>query len=302
MHPYRILLGVALALCLIAIGIGALSGDEEKAAPAPAAPALAQLPRGGRSILPENRVVVYYGAPGDSKLGILGIGSPTSAAIKLQRQTREYEGEGLPPAIPAMELITVIVTAAPGERNLHRHRQDDAMIKRYLEAARKSKSLLILDIQPGRADFLTEAKALEKYLLEPDVSLALDPEWRMGPDEIPGRVIGSVEASEVNAVSKWLSDLVVANKLPDKLFLIHQFTDGMVLNRQALVKRPGLDMVLNADGFGTPELKRATYERLSKGRKGIPMGFKLFFEEDTDLMSPQDVLALTPVPAVVMYE
>ena len=31
-------------------------------------------------------------------------------------------------------------------------------------------------------------------------------------------------------------------------------------------------------------------------------GFKLFFREDTGLMSPRDVLALEPAPDVVVFE
>ncbi len=61
------------------------------------------------------------------------------------------------------------------------------MIRRYLKAARKAKALLILDIQPGRSDFFTETKRLRKWLKEPDVGLALDPEWRMGPARSPAR-------------------------------------------------------------------------------------------------------------------
>ena len=45
----------------------------------------------------------------------------------------------------------------------------------------------ILDVQPGRSDFMTEARRLEPWLRQPDVSLALDPEWNMGPRGVPGR-------------------------------------------------------------------------------------------------------------------
>ena len=106
------------------------------------------------------------------------------------------------------------------------------MIRRYLKAARKAKALLILDIQPGRSDFFTETKRLRKWLKEPDVWLALDPEWRMGPDEVPGKVIGSVTAQEVNVTTDWLNKLTKREKLPQKLLLIHQFTDDMVPEKE----------------------------------------------------------------------
>jgi hypothetical protein len=47
--------------------------------------------------------------------------------------------------------------------------------------------LLVLDIQPGRSDFFTETIRLERWLREPDVGLAIDPEWRVTSSEVPGR-------------------------------------------------------------------------------------------------------------------
>ena len=258
-------------------------------------------PRGGRRLLPDRRVVAFYGAPQDDELGALGIGTPASAARRLERQAKAYAQPDRP-VLPAMELIAVTAAAHPGEGERYNTRQDDAVIERYLRAARKAKALLVLDIQPGRSDFFTEATRLERWLAEPDVGLALDPEWRMGPGEVPGQVIGSVEAREVNAVSEWLSQLVVRNKLPQKLLLIHQFTNDMVDDTQ-LQERPGLAMVLNADGFGTQELKRVKYRAFtSSPRRFFGEGFKLFYREDTKLMTPRQVLRLKPPPDVVVYE
>ena len=50
----------------------------------------------------------------------------------------------------------------------------------------------------------------------------------MGPDQVPGQVIGRVGAREVNATTAWLDQLVTKHDLPQKLLLIHQFTDDMV--------------------------------------------------------------------------
>ena len=41
--------------------------------------------------------------------------------------------------------------------------------------------LLILDLQPGRASFLHQTKVLHHFLLDPSVSIALDPEWKLAP-------------------------------------------------------------------------------------------------------------------------
>ena len=112
--------------------------------------------------------------------------------------------------LPALELIAVIANADAGQDGMYRARQPDAVIRRYLRAARRAKALLLLDIQPGRSDFFTEATRLEKWLSEPDVGLALDPEWRVGPGEVPGQVIGSVDSREVNATTAWLDELTRA--------------------------------------------------------------------------------------------
>ena len=217
---------VALAVLLVASSWSAallLRGGGGRGSRAPRAAARGgrdkpvELPRGGRRLLPDRRIVAFYGAPQDDELGELGIGSPASAARRLERQAQALRAARSRPVLPAMELIAVTAAAHPGEGGRYNTRQDDAVIERYLRAARKAKALLVLDIQPGRSDFFTEATRLERWLAEPDVGLALDPEWRMGPGEVPGKVIGSVEAREVNAVSEWLAQIVERNKLPQKL-------------------------------------------------------------------------------------
>jgi hypothetical protein len=295
----------ALALIAIALAAGAFSGGGEK--PSARAEELArpprsprELPGGGRSILPGHRVVAYYGAPQSPELGTLGIGTPDEAAERLSRQARAYASPRQP-ILPALELITVIANADPGEDGAYRARQTDAVIRRYLRAARRHRMLLLLDIQPGRSDFFTETTRLERWLREPDVGLALDPEWRVVAPQVPGRVIGRVDAREVNATSAWLAQLVARHDLPQKLFVVHQFTDDMVDHTQ-LKLRAGLAMVLNADGFGTQPVKIAKFRAFTRAAKPFHQGLKLFYEEDVGLMTPARVLRLRPAPDVVVYE
>ncbi len=286
------------------LGLAALSGgaqnggrDTEAAAPLP------QLPRGGRSIFPESRVVGFYGAPQDEELGVLGIGSPASVARRLERQARPYaEGPAARPTLPAFELIAVIANASAGDDGRYRTRQEPDTIRRYLAAARRARALLVLDIQPGRADFLEELRALEGYLAEPEVSVALDPEWHMGEGEVPGETIGSMTADEVNAISARLSEIVRRGRLPEKLLVVHQFTKDMVENRERLRRYPGVELVLNVDGFGDRTLKVDKYDEFVRGRDPARHGFKLFYREDTGLMAPRDVLSLRPQPEFVVYE
>ena len=299
---------LGVLLLIVAGGVALLTGGgdgkpvkQQASAKQAAAPKLAELPRGGRQLLPDRRIVAYYGAPQDDELGALGIGTPAHAARRLERQAKPYATPRRP-VLPAMELIAVTAAAHPGEGERYNTRQDPSIISRYLRAARRAKALLILDIQPGRSDFFTETTRLKRWLKEPDVGLALDPEWRMDPGQVPGQVIGHVDAREVNAVSAWLSKLAVRRKLPQKLFLIHQFTNDMVDDTQ-LQPRPGLAMVLNADGFGGQAIKKAKYRAFTRSPRDLFFeGFKLFYHEDSDLMSPRQVLRLRPPPDVVIYE
>ena len=82
-------------------------------------------------------------------------------------------------------------------------------------------------------------------------------------------MIGSVGAREVNATTAWLDQLVTRYKLPQKLLLIHQFTDDMVPEAQ-LKERKGLAYVLNVDGFGTQALKIAKYKSFAAQARAVP--------------------------------
>lgn len=300
----RIALGVIVGFLVLFIWAvssigGDSSGDETKGPP--------ELPRGGRVLFPHNRIVAYYGAPQNEELGVLGIGTPEQATRKLLARARTYNRPGRP-ALPALELIAVIAHAAPGKDGLHRERQTAAVINRYLQVARRAKALLILDIQPGQANFLDEARALEPYLRQPDVALALDPEWSMPPGVVPGQEIGSTDAETVNQVAEYLARLVRTYDLPQKLLLVHQFTEAMVTEDEKIVTPRQVALVSNIDGFGTPEVKIGVYKQLTTALKapgieaGDHIGVKLFFKEDERLLSPQGVLALKPQPDVVVYE
>lgn len=292
--------GVGFAVSALTGGDGAVRSQagqdgSSRAAPPP------ELPRGGRRLLPDFRIVAYYGAPQSRELGALGIGSPERATRRLVRQARPYARKSRP-VMPALELIAVIANAHPGRDGLYRRRQTNKVIRRYLRAARRHKALLVLDVQPGRADFFTEVTRLRRWLDEPDVGLALDPEWRVGPGEVPGQLIGSVSAREVNAVSAWLAQRVQRKRLPEKLFLIHKFTDGMIRDSFRLKPRRGLAMVVNVDGFGTQVVKAAKYRTFVRGAPKFQRGLKLFYKEDSGLMKPWQVMRLSPRPDVIVYE
>ncbi len=294
--------GVAGVVVLLLVAGGLLlgaggDGDEPEASPEKRS----ELPRGGRTILPDSRVVAFYGAPQDRELGILGIGSPARAARRLERQARPYGQRGRP-VLPAFELIAAIVTSEAGDGGDHSIRQEPATIRRYLRAARAHRMLMLLDIQPGYAPFLQEAEALEQFLKEPDVSLALDPEWSMDPPQLPGQEIGSTDAAAINEVSRYLSGIVRKYDLPQKLLVVHRFTGDMIEAEHDLERHPGVALVVNVDGFGDRPNKISKYNEFTDDLQRRFNGFKLFYEEDVNLMKPKQVLRLSPQPDLVVYE
>jgi hypothetical protein len=287
---------VVIAIAVLATG-SSDSPQGTKAAAASDEPP--QLPRGGRVIFPGHRVVAFYGAPQDRELGVLGIGTPAHAARKLERQARAYGS-----VLPAFELIATVASGSPGTDNRYSQRLPRRTIDRYLKAARAAKALLILDIQPGHVGFMDEVRALRPYLEQPDVSIALDPEWKVPEGQVPGRVIGSADATEVNQVSAYLSEIVRAGRLPQKLLVVHQFTANMIGRKELLTQPPGVALTLNVDGFGDRPNKVAKYNEFSRPRvaRRFHAGFKLFYHEDTNLMSPARVLRLRPRPDFIVYE
>lgn len=246
------------------------------------------------------QIIAFYGCGTAPALGVLGEGTPGHAWSRLAAQAAAYNRPGRPAPLLAFELIATVAQAGPGPDGKYREREPAAVIDRYLQTVRAHHGLLILDIQPGRSDFVTEAKALAPWLRQPDVSLALDPEWRMGPDQIPGKQIGSVSAAEVNAVSAWLERLVVSHHLPDKLLLLHKFRSTMLRDQPAIVDRPHLYEVVNMDGFGSRSVKLPEYHKWAAGQ--FPVGIKLFYRQDPDLLRPADIRQLSPAPVIVDYQ
>lgn len=267
---------------------------------AAAAPAISATGGGDGVILPGSRVVALYGAPQIDAV-ILGRVSPGEAQRRLRRTARRYRRVGDLPVEKAFDLIAVIASASPGADGDYRYRQRKGVIRRWLHAAREIDARLILDIQPGRSSFIREVKALREWLRKPRVDVALDPEWAVGPGEVPGQTLGSVGSRMVNRVSKYLVEIVRNHDLPQKLLMVHQFYPEAIRHDGRLKQRgENVALILDFDGFGTPREKRRNYERLA--RREHFNGFTLFYRRDEPLMRPRQVLRLRPEPEFVMYE
>lgn len=263
-----------------------------------------ELPRGGRTIFPVHRLVGFSGGRGES-FGQLGVGDIDERAKEMEQLGGQYTPDGRTP-LPVFELIAVVAHGSPTNSGLYRTLEPPEVVDRYLAAARRHQGLLLLNIQPGRADFLDDVQAFEKWLVEPDVGLALDPEWAVGSRQVPGQVIGSTSGAELDAVVAYLSSLVLTHNLPEKVMVYHQFHTSTVADEKALRPHPGVVVVKSVDGVGVPADKVATWNRLTQGLSPhIYTGFKIFFDEDArrgEVMTPAQVLALRPQPSYVLYE
>lgn len=264
-----------------------------------------ELPRGGRRLFPRYRLIGYSGSPESAAFGRLGIGNVDARAAEIERLAVRYADGRV--GQPVFELIVVVAQRFPGGDGLYRVRADPTMIASYLTIARRHRALLLLNVQPGRARFIDEVRALERWLLEPDIGVALDPEWAVRSGQVPGRVFGRTSGAELDEVARYLSGLVAAADLPDKAMVVHQLAARVISDLPALREHPGVAVIKSVDGIGTPAQKVDTWRALMRGLPpDVHPGFKLFFEEDTrgtsPLMTPAQVLALVPTPEYVLYE
>jgi hypothetical protein len=255
------------------------------------------------SLLPGCRVIAYYGNPMSKRMGILGEIKPDSMLARLAKQAAAYTAvDSARPALPALELIATVAQAGPGKSGQYRARMPDTLIARVMGWAEAHHYLVILDIQTGRSTMAAEMVPLMKYLARPYVHLALDPEFSIGQKKIPGKVIGRIDAADVNAVSTVLAALVDSLKLPPKMLIVHRFTTPMLSNHQKIKLDPRVQIVIDMDGFGPPRLKYGSYKAYVHDRPVQYAGFKLFYKNDKPMLTPAQVLELDPVPLFIMYQ
>lgn len=266
----------------------------------------AQLPGGGQRMFPDHMMVAMYGTPGAPVLGILGEQDVQPSIDRAAALAAEYDGLTDRTVIPAFEIIATVASGSAGGDGNYSNELDPQTFVPWIEAAGAAGQYVVLDLQPGRTDFLTQAKALEPLLRYPWVGLALDPEWRLGPDQTHLVQIGSVGADEVNAVGDWLAELTVANDLPPKLFVLHQFRFDMLHDRERVVTdRPELETLVHVDGQGGQPAKQATWRALTQEteQQHFWWGWKNFIDEDQPMLTPQETMSqVSPLPDLITYQ
>jgi hypothetical protein len=277
-------------------------GAEEPAHPTPNQPtpyAVDCQPTPGPDPLTEAQILSYYGNPYTADMGILGELSPETLVETLKAHAQLYDSLNGPRAVqPALHLVYATAQSNPGREGLYLLYVDEETLREYIQLACENGLLVFLDLQIGRSDVQSELTKIFPYLEQPHVHIALDPEFAMSQGEVPGESIGSLDAADVNAAQALLQDFLGDGDLPDKVLVVHQFTQHMLTNAELIYDLPRVKLVIDMDGFGPSEIKRVKY-----GWYAAPAeysGIKLFFHHDPDLMSEQEVLELNP--DVIIYQ
>lgn len=265
-----------------------------------------EIPGGGQVMFDDEvgrRLVAFYGHPATSALGVLGEQDPEKGIARLRDVAAPYEADGAT-VLPTFEIIATVASAGAGRDGDYSAETKREVIRPWIEAAAGNGVYVVLDLQPGRTDFLTQAKIYEEFLRLPHVGLALDPEWRLKPNQVHLRQIGSVDAAEVNQVVNWLAGIVREESLPQKLLIVHQFRFSMITNRDLIKTPPELAVVIQMDGQGSLSAKYNTWNALTRDTEenGFRWGWKNFYDEDSPTATPAQVLELTPVPVFVSYQ
>lgn len=255
-------------------------------------------------VVMDNDVVAFYGHPRSNRMGILGEADLPETFRILEEVAAEWDRANGPRGVyPAFHLIFATVHA---DANVGYMRPSDAT--RYIEFAAERGGIVILDHQLGRFDVVESVRTMLPYLHYENVHLAIDPEWST---EIPGQEIGSVTAADINAAQQLISEYLIENDLSrPRMFLVHQFNWRMIEDREEVRSDfPAVELIHNADGFGSPDDKLRTYEYLALAENMPLKGFKLFYPKDwraggfdVPLMTPTEVLNLRPRPVVIQYQ
>jgi hypothetical protein len=282
------------------------------------------------AMLPEHRIIAYYGNTRSTRMGILGQIPPDSMFVRLEQTATAWaKADTTRKVMPALHLIVAVAQGKPGPGGKYRLRMGDSVISQVARWAEERGWIMFLDVQTGHSTVEAELKPLLPFLARPYVHLALDPEFAMTQGGVPGKRIGTMDAVHVNHAVDVLARLVDSLELPPKVLIVHRFKQRMLTNHDKIKLDPRVQVLIQMDGFGIPRHKQDGYRRYIVPEPVQYTGFKLFYKNDRHprarvpsyqptcpvevfrtvgcgddgLMTPEQVLAgLYPVPLYIQYQ
>jgi hypothetical protein len=263
-----------------------------------------QLPGGGQLVVPMHRLVALYGHPGAPSLGALGEQDLGASIARVQQAAAPYRALSHVPVVPTFEIIATVAQGSPGPDGCYSYATPVSLLRPWVRAATAARMYVVLDLQPGRANFLAQAKLYQSLLRLPNVGLALDPEWKLAPGQLPLKQIGSVGIGEVNSVISWLARLTARYHLPQKLVVLHQFQLSMLTDEQGLdTHHDDLAIVIHMDGQGSPGNKEQTWDGVvGAAPPGVFFGWKNFYVKDHPMLTPEQTMDRDPQPVMISYQ
>jgi hypothetical protein len=263
-----------------------------------------QLPGGGQVLFPGHLVVALYGHPGTPALGVLGHQGLAASIARARQVAAPYRKLSNVAVVPAFEIIATVAEGRPGPDGDYSYATPVAELRPWVRRATAAGMYVVLDLQPGRASLLAQARKYQSLLELPGVGLALDAEWKLQPGQKPLRQIGSVSIGEVNSVVRWLASLTARYRLPQKLLVLHQFRLSMISGeRQLDTSHDDLAILVHMDGQGTPAVKQQTWAAVTRAAPaGVFFGWKDFYVKDHPMLDPRQTIARTPRLSMISYQ
>jgi hypothetical protein len=221
----------------------------------------------------------------------------------LRDQADEYEeADPSTPVVIAFEVIASVAQESPQVDGSYLLDTPASVLNEYADFTFENDILLILDAQIGYRTVENDVRGLRPWLAQDHVHLAIDPEFAMDEGQVPGTHIGSVDATDIQWAQQWLIDVAEEEGISPKVLIVHQFTQSMISNKDQVAPMTGVQLVIDADGWGPPDLKRDAYNFVNNVTTIEYAGVKLFYNLDVPLMSADDIVNLDPAPLFVMYQ
>ena len=259
------------------------------------------------ALLPSRRIVCYYGNPASRRMGALGQYPKADMLRRLQGEVARWTAaDPAHPAKPCLHMVASVAQAERGRSGHYRSIVSDSTVRMVHQWAREVNGIFFVDLQIGTDNIRSMLPRFEWILRQPDVHLGLDPEFYMKTGAKPGTRVGTMSADDINYATNFLAELVRKHNLPPKVLVVHRFTRRMVTDSRSIRLRPEVQVVIDMDGWGPPQLKRDSYAAYVVREPVQYAGFKIFYHNDTKqghpLMTPRDVLRLEPKPIYIQYQ